>query len=285
MSTYIVISLVVTVVILAVYAALPRLLAWRGVMLVPRTKFGPALIFDSEDAGGAPIRLLNVGNTFQSVSYVDEAIQDELPCIYHRSFADVMARAGRVRDVLVVGGGGFSYPRYLVAHDDDVRVDAVEIDPAVIKIAREHFFLDRAEAGAAGRLNVVCGDGWTHLREHHGEYDVVVNDAFSGSRPLGPLSTEEGARVVHENLRDGGLYLANLRCPLEGRRSRALDATLVTFAREFAHVWLIPEWPDQPRTLANNALVACDRELDLGAGAIAWHDGWREELARLEVTS
>ena len=46
---------------------IPRLLAWRGVKLVRKTMFGPALIFDAEDADGTPVRLLNVNGTFQSV--------------------------------------------------------------------------------------------------------------------------------------------------------------------------------------------------------------------------
>lgn len=45
--------------------AFPRLLALRGITYVPKTMFGKALIFDSQDADGTPIRLLNVNNAFQ----------------------------------------------------------------------------------------------------------------------------------------------------------------------------------------------------------------------------
>jgi spermidine synthase len=41
----------------------------RGVTIYPRTKFGPALVFDSTDDDGTPIRLLNVNGKFQSVCY------------------------------------------------------------------------------------------------------------------------------------------------------------------------------------------------------------------------
>ena len=40
---------------------LPRILRSRGVFLYPRTKFGPALVFDSNDDEGTEVRLLNVG--------------------------------------------------------------------------------------------------------------------------------------------------------------------------------------------------------------------------------
>ena len=37
----------------------------RGVYIKLRTKFGPAIVFDSQDDDGVPIRLLNVGGKFQ----------------------------------------------------------------------------------------------------------------------------------------------------------------------------------------------------------------------------
>ena len=95
-----------------------------------------------------------------------------------------------------------------------------------------------------------------------------MNDAFSGKRPLGPLSTEEGARVVREHLTEGGVYLANVRCPCEGRGSRPLREAAGAFGREFAHVRYVPEWPDEPRKPGNNVLVATDSAEALPAGAL-----------------
>ena len=87
-------------------------------------------------------------------------------------------------------------------------------------------------------------------------YDVIVNDAFSGNRPLGPLTSAEGARVVREHLAEDGVYLANVRCACKGRRARVLNEVVDAFGREFAHVGYVPEWPDEPAKPGNNALVA-----------------------------
>lgn len=268
MQTALIASICATAAIFAAYLALPGLLARRGVWMRRRTKFGPALVFESEDADGTCVRLLNVGGTFQSVTYVDEGLRWELACEYHRAMAcamlDLEASLGRPLSVLVLGGGGYSLPKWVVSHMPKARVEVVEIDPAVTEIARERFFLDELVETfdpAGERLALVCDDGWNYLRGISRTYDVIVNDAFSGSRPLGPMRTEDGARIMREHLSEGGLYLANVRAALEGARSRGLDEAVRAFSAEFAHVWLVPEWPDKPSERGNNTMIACDKDL------------------------
>lgn len=248
-----------------------RLLEWRGVS-VKRTKFGLALLFDTADADGTPVRMLNVNGTFQSACYLSEDLWSELVCAYHRTSADVVAELPRLRRVAVIGGGGFSFPKWIVTHSRRIHVDAVEIDPAIIDIARESFSLARAEELFPGRLNVVCADGWEWLGAQTESFDLLINDAFSGKHPLGPLATNEGAALIHAHLDPAGTYLANVRAPLEGRGSESLHRTLAAFAQEFAYIWLIPEAPDEPGVLGNNTLVASDADLAAqGCHALAGH--------------
>lgn len=249
-----------------------RLLAWRGVT-VRRTKFGIALLFDTADEDGTPVRMLNVNGTFQSACYLDERIWNELVCMYHRTSAEVILGLVRLRRACVIGGGGFSFPKWLVYHAQPVHVDAIEIDPEVIGIAREQFALARTERECADRINVVCADGWAWLKAQGEPFDLIVNDAFSGSKPLGPLATDEGAALVHSHLSKDGTYLANVRAPLEGRKSTVLFETLDIFNSEFAHVWLVPEAPEEPRRLGNNVLVASNIDLVAeGCRALAGHE-------------
>ena len=276
----IVIALVVlTVVCTATLAALPWLLRRRGVELL-HTKFGLTLVFDSADADGTPVRLLNVNGTFQSVSYVPEDLRFELACVYHRVMAGVIEGLVRKRNasrkaplrVMVMGGGGYSLPKYLAAYVPEVCADVVEVDPAITTLARERFFLDeclrKTGAQESGRLHLVNDDAWAALRAATEPYDVIVNDAFSGKRPLGPLETSEGARVIREHLTSGGIYLANVRCSCAGRGSRPLREVEEAFGREFAHVAVVPEWEDEPEKAGNNTVIASDAELALPEGAL-----------------
>ena len=279
-KTFALLTLIGAAIGIAIRLLLPRVLAWRGVWFTWHTRFGPALVFDSQDADGTTVRLLNVKGTFQSVCYVDDDLLWDPVCEYHRSWAYVVHGAwplgkrksrGQIhptRRALIMGGGGYSFPKWLVAYRPDFCCDAVEIDPAILRIAREQLFVSELENAfstqATGRLNLPVADAWDYLASDSCGYDLIVNDAFGGNRPLGPMQTAQGARMVHAHLREDGIYIGNVRTPLEGRKADPLVKTRVAFEQEFAHVWVIPERPEEPQKPGNNALVACDRALDLG---------------------
>lgn len=262
--------------ILLARVILPRLLAWRGVEL-SYTKFGPTLVFEAPDEDGTPVRLLNVGGAFQSACYASKDLAFDLVCEYQRTQAAIVLGMPRLRRAAVIGGGGFSFPKWLLAHAAPARVYVAEIDPAIIEVARQHFYLDQAERrfGPSGRLHIACEDGWGWLRAQTEAFDLILNEAFSGSRPLGALSGEEGALLVRSKLSKTGIYLADLRCPQAGRKARVMRETADAFARAFSQVWIIPEWPDDPKRCGNNVMVATDLRLEgsLPACAIAWHRG------------
>lgn len=279
MQGLIIALIVLTVVCTAFLAAMPWLLRKRGVEM-RRTKFGITLVFDSENLDHTPMRLLNVHGTYQSVCYIPEDLRFELACEYHREMARIIERLVRTRGrtaerplrVMVMGGGGYSLPKYLATFVPSARTDVVEVDPAITQIAREFFFLDecleKTGAEKSGRLNLVSGDAWEFLRAAEQPYDVIVNDAFSGNRPLGPLTTEEGARTIREHLAADGVYLANVRCACEGRRARVLREVEEAFGREFAHVGSVPEWPDELEKPGNNVFLATDADGVVPEGAV-----------------
>ena len=261
-----------------------KILAMRGVR-VERTLFGLALIFDTADEDGTPVRMLNVNGAFQSACYATDELACELACEYQREEARIVSELPRLREAVVIGGGGFSFPKWLVTHLAPVRVTTVEIDPKIIELARREFYLDATEGRyeGTGRFCVVCADGWEWLRRQAEPVSLIVNEAFSGSRPLGPLGTPEGARLVHEHLAEGGSYMANVRCPLEGRGSHVLYETLAAFAAEFEHVWLVPEAPESPRQKGNNTIVASDCDLvAAGCAPLAgreWHGAYENGVS------
>lgn len=266
--TFFIWSTVAGLVVVGIYQLLLLILRARGVF-VTRTKFGLTMIFDSEDAGGTPIRLLNVNGTFQSVSYIASDLRFELCVHYHRMMAQLIQQVAPQGHVVVMGGGGFSLPKHLATHMKGAVIDAIEIDPKIVLLAREHFFLDEALTAASSELHVIEDDAWKVLQDADASsIDVLVNEVFAGHKSLGPLGTTAGAQTVKEKLSSGGVYLADVRCPLEGRGAALLSQVADVFAHEFAHVAYVPEWPNTPKTPGNNLLIATDADIALPEGAI-----------------
>lgn len=284
---YLVVSTIISAMLGLVLLIILRL---KSAHLYLKTMFGTALIFDAEDGEKNPIRLLNVHNKFQSVSYIAPDKRMELACIYHQYMAqitDIVAMSSSAGlemwkgRVLIIGGGGYSLPKWFLAHVPHAHITCVEIDPKITEIAKKHFFLDEAcerfgvlphtshegtsnapttpTRTKASRIDLVCKDGWEYLKEcaeSHKEFDIIINDAFGGARPLISLETHEGARVISRCLGARGVYMANVIASLEGKKRASLDRAEDGCLPVFKHVYLIAEADDEPEVLANNVLIA-----------------------------
>lgn len=100
---------------------------------------------------------------------------------YHRSLVQPAMRGGPHARVLILGGGDGLAAAEVLRHAGVRRVDIVEVDPGVVKLARSdpalselngHVYRDR-------RVRVVHAEAFRWLRgpqEHRSPYDVVVAD-------------------------------------------------------------------------------------------------------------
>ena len=249
--------------------------AWRrreleraGIRLEMRTANGPALILDLVGEDGEKVRMLVVNGTIESATYLDDRRYD-LVFDYLRTF-DVMYEVCRpVSRALMLGGGGYSYPKHIVSHHPETSIDVVEVDPAVTRIARKHFFLDDLEreydCTATGRLRTYNDDGRAFLEGVAGRprYDAILNDSFSGNDPAASLMSVEAARAVRDRLAEGGLYLMNVVTSPEGTGMLLLQAVERTLGEVFSHVHVIPCDPASPSASDNVIVVATDAACDL----------------------
>lgn len=222
-----------------------------------RTASGVALVYTTCDADGTPVRVLRTGGVYQSATYLGPR-RMEPAFAYYRAFGRAFDLVPEARRVLVIGGGGFAFPKLVAAEHPQVRTDVVEIDPAVIAAARRWFFLDEAEAiqrAGGGRLAVVCDDGRAVLeRAEAASYDVLVVDAFVGAEPVARLATVEAARAARRALGAHGVYLANVVSRDGGADVGFLRSVVATLSLVFDHVAILPA-TDEAHAEEDNYLV------------------------------
>ncbi len=136
--------------------------------------------------------------------------------------------------VLFIGGGGYSLPTKLLASRPEAQAVAVEIDPLVTEVVREHMPQASAmiaetgyEAGqkdAEGRLGIVHADGRVYLNETQQRFDAAVMDAFSSSSVPAHLATMQAFARLQEIV-DGPIYVNLLDTP-DGPLARGVHAVL-----------------------------------------------------------
>lgn len=195
-------------------------------------------------------------------SYVDLDDPTHLEFEYVRRVAHVLDAAGEPGaplEVLHLGGGALTLPRYLAATRPGSRQRVIEADRALIDLVAEHLPV----APGAG-IEVRAADARTALEAWPpASADIVVGDVFGGSRVPAHLTTVEYAGAVARALRPGGSYVANLA---DGAPFTFLRSQLATFGAVFARLCLIAE-PGmlRGRRFGNAVLVASDAELPVGA--------------------
>lgn len=219
------------------------------------TDFGFAKLMPDVDRERA--WLLTVDGAPQS--YVDLDEPTHLEFEYTRRLGhvlDLVGEAGEPLDVVHLGGGALTLPRYLAATRPGSRQDVVEFDRGLLDLVVEHLPLPDG-AGIA----VHAADARTWLEKAPADSaDVLVADVFGGSRVPAHLTSLEYAREAARVLRGDGVYLANLA---DSAPFAFLRSQLATFAEVFEELVLIAEPAVlRGRRFGNAVLVAGHQPFD-----------------------
>ncbi|HEX6867705.1 MAG TPA: fused MFS/spermidine synthase [Candidatus Limnocylindrales bacterium] len=207
-------------------------------------------------------------------AYVDLDDPTRLRFGYIRRFADVasvaLGAAPAPVDALHIGGGGFSFPRYLAATRPDARQTVLELDPVVLGLARSQ--LGFAEDPT---IAVRVGDARRSIvGEPTAGYDLVVGDAFGGLAVPWHLTTREFVAEIDRVLRPGGTVVMNL---IDGPALRFVRAEAATLLERFDHVAVISGTPTLAGDTGGNVvLVASDEAIDgdaILASVRTWDEG------------
>ncbi|OIJ88590.1 spermidine synthase [Streptomyces colonosanans] len=192
-------------------------------------------------------------------SYVDLDAPTHLEFEYARRLGhvlDTVAEPGQALDVLHLGGGALTLPRYLVATRPGSRQDVVEADRGLLDLVVEHLPLP-ADAGIA--LHPDDARAWLEAAPQDSA-DIVIADVFGGSRIPAHLTTVAYARAAERVLREDGVYLANLA---DAAPFAFLRSQLATFAEVFEELALIAEPAVlRGRRFGNAVLIAGHQPLD-----------------------
>ncbi len=146
--------------------------------------------------------------------------------VYRAYTEEQLARDPELR-LLVIGAGGYSFPRYMVAQHPQATVETLEIDPGVVRFNQEHLGLPPdspivTHIGDA-RLFLNGADG----PPPRGAYQVVQGDAFNDVSVPYHLTTREFDRLVRASMTPDGIYLVNMvDSGYEGRFTQAYVNTL-----------------------------------------------------------
>jgi len=130
---------------------------------------------------------------------------EHLVFAYMRTLVTALALRPNPKRVLIIGIGGGTLPMFLRRHLPEVHIDAVDIDPVVVAVAREELGF-REDA----RLVVHITDGRRFVEDATDTWDLIVLDAYGQDNIPIHLATRGFLEAVKRRLAPGGLVAANL---------------------------------------------------------------------------
>lgn len=174
----------------------------------------------SEERG---VRYLHLGgDAIQSAIRLSQP--DALELHYTRAMMGFMLFEPAPRDLLMIGLGGGSIPRFVHARLPTIRTTAIEINPRVLAAARTYFGLPQDDE----RLTVLIEDGAAYVPAHPFSTDVLLLDAFHDGEAVTQLCSAEFYDHCYAALRDGGVFVQNFMAD-EPRFGRYVDRLVESF--------------------------------------------------------
>jgi spermidine synthase len=196
------------------------------------------------------IRTLYLDGNIHSQMYKDKP--EELVNTYTKYFHLGFLFNPNAKDVLFVGGGGFSGPKNFLSMYPDIRIDVVEIDPDVIKAAYDYFNLP---VDNGSRLMIYNDDARNFLSKTEKRYDMIILDAFSQNYVPFHLMTLEYFQLLDKKLTSDGVIISNNIGSMTGDRSDIVRAVYKTISQVFPSLYVFPT-EYNPRNLQNIMLTA-----------------------------
>jgi spermidine synthase len=144
-----------------------------------------------------------------------------------------------ITSVLMIGLGGGSTQLAFEHYYPAVRVDSVEIDPLVVRVAKQYFKFHESE-----RQRVFVEDGRMFLRRSQTNYDLIILDAYVqgryGSSIPQHLATREFFELARNHLTTNGIVAYNVIGSTSGWHADIVGAIYRTLQAVFPQVYVFP---------------------------------------------
>ena len=134
--------------------------------------------------------------------------------IYHEMLTHVPLMAHpHPRNVLIIGGGDGGILREVLKHPTVEQVTLVEIDGAVIEMAKQYFPNHSAGAFDDVRTRIVIDDGVKFVNESNEKFDIIISDSTDPYGPGEVLFSADFYTAVKRCLHVTGIFVAQNGVP------------------------------------------------------------------------
>ena len=218
--------------------------------------------------GRTPLEALVLDHLIHSYVSLDNPLHIEYD--YERIYGEVlkwMYEPQSAFKTLSIGGGGYTFPRYMELTYPKAHIDVVEIDPEITRVVYKYLGLPKET-----RIRTFNTDGRWFVMNSREKYDIIMTDAFNDLSIPYHLTTTEFVRQLDGALNDNGILMSNVIDDF--KKGAFLPSYIRTLDEVFGkrNVYLFSIRPDFKNRIATFIVVATKGNRDMSK-----FDAWLKE--------
>lgn len=226
--------------------------AYQSVLYEKQSAYSMVVVTDE----GGGLRALRFGRDGVRQSLVKRGDPEYLGLPYARTVMTGLALCDEPRRILVVGLGGGTLPGFLRKRYPEATIDAVEIDPEVVHVAKQYLGFREDD-----RLRAHVADGRKFIEAVTQPYDAIFLDAFGSDAVPPHLTTREFLGAVRRAVAPGGVVIGNVWAR---ESNRLYDSMVRTYRDVFDELYVV-----RASGSGNRIFLALPRKEPLSAEEIA----------------
>ena len=201
-------------------------MAWAKTLLQKDTFYHRIRVEEDDEA-----RYMYFDRTLQSAMTLKDPTA--LRLVYSRYTSIGLTFRPDAKKMLLVGLGGGSIPKKLNKEFPNLEIDAIELDPEVIRIAKDHFNVKEHK-----NLRLHAQDGRLFLARTQQQYDIIMLDAyFTDAMPF-HLATKQFFELAQKKLAPNGVVVANLISAVTGPSGKIARSFIRTQRQIFPQTYI-----------------------------------------------
>ncbi|MBM3556420.1 MAG: polyamine aminopropyltransferase [Alphaproteobacteria bacterium] len=213
------------------YTAIRQSLRIDKLLFRDKSPFQEVAIFENEMMGRV-LALDGIIQTSEKDEFVYHEMLTHLPMMAH----------GRVRRILIIGGGDGGVLREALRHKSVEKAVMVEIDGMVVEQCLRLMPSLPGKAYKDKRAELIIGDGIDYVRKSKDTFDLIVVDSTDPIGPAEVLFTDEFYRHCRRLTRGGGVVVKQTGVPIhQGPELRqAVKRLRKIFPKAGAYIAAVP---------------------------------------------
>ena len=245
------------IVAFAVFALSPFIPSFgkNKLISVEDTEYNAVQVVKDKDPKGKTIQVMKVGNEYSSGMFLDS---DSLVFQYSPYYKLMFYFHPSPKKTLMIGGGAYSVPKYFQKIYPDIKMDVVEIDPGLTKIAERNFKFHPDEF-----VKPIHADGRIFINQNKTKYDVILGDAYRSlfSIPF-HLVSKEAMIKMNDCLNDDGILIINILGAMEGKNAELFYSFVKTCQSVYPEVRAFKPFKESKMTDLQNIMIVCRKKKD-----------------------